>query len=120
MNTNLKKLAKGKSGRNVFLNVLLGLTIVLCLIGLVGELAGGSDSSAEPYTLESKEGDRAYVDAQYMSEHFAVFESKESDKLYFILDKDLGHILYAFRTARPQNTVICRHIPLVRPRWNRR
>lgn len=90
MNTNLKKLVKGKSGRTIILNVILALVIVVCVLVLVGESAGKSDSAAGPYTLDSKEGDRAYVDAQYMSEYFAFFESKESDRMYFILDKDFG------------------------------
>ena len=63
MNTNLKKLVKGKSGRTIILNVILALVIVVCVLVLVGESAGKSDSAAGPYTLDSKEGDRAYVDA---------------------------------------------------------
>ena len=102
MNTNLKKLAKGKSGRTTVLNVVLALVIVLCLFVLVAESAGKSDSSAEPYTLESSEGDRAYIDVQYMSEYFASFTSKEADKLYFVLDENLGAYIVCFTDSEAE------------------
>lgn len=85
MNTNLKKLAKGKSGLAVVLCILLGVLIAACAIGLVGTMGGKSEN---PYTSDSKAGDRVYIDAQFASDYFAEFTANAEDKLYFLLDED--------------------------------
>lgn len=87
MNTNLKKLANGKNGRQILLNVLMVLLIIIGVAGLVGSLSGSTE--AGPYTADSKEGDVAYVEAQYASDYFAYFEINEADKFYFVMDKDM-------------------------------
>lgn len=89
MNTNLKKLAKGKTGKLTVLCVFLVCVIVGCLVPLVVQTMGSSNKSAKPYTPDSQEGERAYVDAKYMSDSFANFTSKEADKLYFALDSEM-------------------------------
>ncbi len=86
MNTTLKKMAKGKNGKQMLVNVLMVLLIVIGLFGLIGSLGG--NAKAGPYTADSDEGDRAYMDAQYASEYFAYFDSNENDKLYFLMDEE--------------------------------
>ncbi|MBQ4563034.1 MAG: hypothetical protein IJA58_00975, partial [Lachnospiraceae bacterium] len=86
MKTNLKKLAKGNRGLQIFLNVLMVLLILLGVIGLIGSV--GENSEATLYTADSNEGDLVYVDAQYASDFFAYFDVNDSHKLYFIMDKD--------------------------------
>ena len=86
MNTNLKKLAKKGNKKQLLVNVLMIIVLVIGVFGLIGSLSG--DGEALPYTAERAEGERAYVDAQYASEDFAYFETDESDKLYFVMDKD--------------------------------
>ncbi len=89
MNTNLKKLAKGKTGKLTALCVLLVGVIVGCVVMFAVQASGSSNKSAKLYTLDSQEGERAYVDAKYMSDFFASFTDKEADKFYFALDSEM-------------------------------
>ena len=88
MNTNLKKLAKKGNKKQLLVNVLMIIVLVIGVFGLIGSLGG--DGEALPYTAERAEGERTYVDAQYASDYFAYFETNEADKLYFVMDKDMG------------------------------
>lgn len=90
MNTNLKKLAKKVPVSQTLAVVFSMIAIVFGLIALVASVGMNSDESAAPYTLESKEGDRAYIEVQYASEAFAEFDAEAADKLYFMLDEEFN------------------------------
>lgn len=88
MNTNLKKLAKKGTKKQLLVSMLMVVVLIVGVCGLIGSLSG--DGEALPYTAERTEGERAFVDAQYASDYFAYFETNEADKLYFVMDKDMG------------------------------
>lgn len=79
-------------GRRKLSAILLG-AVFFALAALLLWMAFRSQPQAETeaaaFTLSSAEGERVYIEPQYMSEEFANFSALESDRFYLMLSPDL-------------------------------